>query len=177
MEIIVADQDNPTAIIKAPKIVPMTPPEGATRSAPRLASFAEVVALAGRERDLKLKHALETCVRPIRFDEGRIELALTDDAPPDLIGELSRTLEHWTGRRWMIAVARDGGAPTIEEARRSARDRLVDDARADPTVAAVLARFPGAEIVDVRVRTDASDSLTVVEAPLTEPDELSDEDD
>ena len=52
----------------------------------------------------------------------------------------------------MIAVGREAAAPTIAEARKNARDRLVDDARADPVVAAVLRRFPGAEIVDVRVR-------------------------
>ena len=157
---------------------PVTPPEAASRTAPQLASFAAVVALAGRERELKLKHALETYVRPIRFDHGRIELALTEDAAPDLVGDLSRKLEDWTGRRWMIAVARDGGAPTIEEARRSSRDRLVDDARADPTVAAVLARFPGAEIVDVRVRAEHSDTLGGADVtPLPDPDDTIDEDD
>jgi DNA polymerase-3 subunit gamma/tau len=157
---------------------PVSLPEATRRTAPQLASFAKVVALAGRERDLKLKHALETYVRPISFDKGRIELALTEHAAPDLIGELSRKLEDWTGRRWMIAVARDGGAPTVEEARQSARDRLVDDARADPTVAAVLARFPGAEIVDVRVRADDSESPAAAEmAPLPDPDEPFDEDD
>ena len=58
--------------------------------------------------------------------------------------------KEWTGRRWMIAVAREAATPTSAEVKRAARDRLVDDARADPLVAAVLARFPGAEIVDVR---------------------------
>jgi len=161
-----------------PEPSPVARPEAASRTSPQLASFADVVALAGRERELKLKHALETYVRPIRFDQGRIELALTEDAAPDLVGELSRKLEDWTGRRWMIAVARDGGAPTIEEARQSARDRLVDDARADPTVAAVLARFPGAEIVDVRVRAEHPDILGGADAtPLPDPDDTIDEDD
>ena len=70
---------------------------------------------------------------------------------PALPAALSKKLEEWTGTRWMIAVARDGGGPTIAEERRKAQDRLVDDARADPLVAAVLKTFPGAEIVDVRV--------------------------
>ena len=117
----------------------------------RLATFDDLVALAGSKRELKLKHALEHVVRVIRFEEGRIELALTGDADQGLAGELSRRLEEWTGRRWMIAVARESATPTIAEVKRAVRDRLVDDARADPLVAAVLARFPGAEIVDVRV--------------------------
>ena len=76
----------------------------------------------------------------------------------------------------MIAVARDGGGATIAETRQRAQDQLVDDARADPLVAAVLERFPGAEIVDVRVRGDAGPPPTTALPPL--PDETtSDEDD
>ncbi len=118
-------------------------------------AFADVVALAGTHRELKLKHELETCVRLVRFEPGRIEMALTEHASPGLAGALSKKLEEWTGTRWMIAVAREGGGQTIAEARRQAQDRLVDDARADPLVAAVLKTFPGAEIVDVRVRGTA----------------------
>ncbi len=127
--------------------------EPAPRAAPsaRLDSFADVVALAGANRELKLKHELETCLRIVRFEQGRVEIALTEHASPGLAGTLSRKLEEWTGIRWMIAVAREGGGATIAEQRRQAQDRLVDDARADPLVAAVLQTFPGAEIVDVRV--------------------------
>jgi DNA polymerase III subunit gamma/tau len=77
----------------------------------------------------------------------------------------------------MVAVAREADAPTIAEAKRTARERLVDDARADPVVAAVLARFPGAEIVDVRVRGEEGE--TPPPAPEEEvfapPDEDTDD--
>jgi DNA polymerase III subunit gamma/tau len=128
-----------------------SPPQ-AVRSSIQLERYEDLVALAGEKRELKLKHALENMVRVGRFEPGRIEIALTDDAPSSLAGDLSRKLEEWTGRRWMVAVARETAAPTIAEARVSARARLVDDARGDPVVAAVLARFPGADIVDVRMR-------------------------
>jgi DNA polymerase-3 subunit gamma/tau len=121
-------------------------------AAPRLEAFADVVALAAEKRELKLRHALEHEVRLIRFEPGRIEVGFTEHAPPTLANVLSTKLEEWTGRRWMIVVGGEQGAPTIAEERRSARAQLVDDARADPLVAAVFARFPGAEIVDVRVR-------------------------
>ena len=140
----------------------------------RLESFADLVALAGEKRDIRLKHALETAVRPIRLETGRIEVALTEDAPKDLPGELSRKLEAWTGARWVVTVARDGGAPTVAEARRDARARLVEDARADPLVAAVFDRFPGAEIVDVRVKAGEGDASAL---PAPPPDETPDEDD
>jgi DNA polymerase-3 subunit gamma/tau len=161
-----------------PSPAPAAAPKAAAEPTIRLESFADVVAAAGRERDLKLKHSLESTVRLVRFEPGTIEIALTEHAPSGLAGELSKKLEQWTGQRWMIAVSRESGASTIEEERRSARDRLVDDARADPVVAAVLARFPGAEIVDVRVRTDESNPPPGADMPLPEnPDEIMEEDD
>jgi DNA polymerase-3 subunit gamma/tau len=143
----------------------------APQPAVHLDTFADVISHAGALRDLKLKHALETTVRLIRFERGRLEAALTDDAPSGLAGELSRRLEEWTGERWMIAVSGDGGAPTVAEVRRSAQARLVSDARADPVVAAALQRFPGAEIVDVRVRGDGRAPM-VEDASVPPPDEL-----
>ncbi|MCB1485945.1 MAG: DNA polymerase III subunit gamma/tau, partial [Bauldia sp.] len=158
----------------ASRPAPVAAPAADAQPAIRLATFDDLVALASEKRDLKWKHALEHYVRIERFEDGRIELALTEDAPGTLAGDLSRQLETWTGRRWMVAVAREAGAQTIAEARRAARDQLVDDARSDPVVAAVLARFPGAEIVDVRVRggegdaalSDGSDVVAVADEDL-----------
>ena len=158
----------------APEPAPTPPPAVDAPPAVRLETFEQLVALATEKRDLKWKHALEHYVRIERFEDGRIELAVTEDAPRTLAGDLSRTLEQWTSRRWMVAVAREAAAQTIAEARSAAREQLVDDARSDPVVAAVLARFPGAEIVNVRIRagegdaalSDGSDVVAVAEEDL-----------
>jgi DNA polymerase III subunit gamma/tau len=154
---------------------PVAAPQAARVEAPRLESFADLIALAGEKRELKLKHALETTVRPVRFEPGQIEIALTEHAEPGLAGDLSKKLEQWTGARWMIAVSREGNAPTVAETRQSARDRLVDDARADPLVATVLQRFPGAEIVDVRVPVGEG-TAPETEAAAPAPDDFLNED-
>ncbi len=156
---------------------PAPAPQARPTPTARVAAFADVVALAGSNREMKLKHELETYVHLVRFEPGKIEVALTEHASPGLAGALSRKLEEWTGTRWMIAVAREGGGPTIAEQRQSAQNRLVDDARADPLVAAVLQTFPGAEIVDVRVLGGAAVGPALDEATLPAPDETNDEDD
>jgi DNA polymerase-3 subunit gamma/tau len=139
----------------------------------RLSTFAELVALAGEKREIRLKNALETDVRLIRFEPGQIEISLTEQASTGLAGELSRKLEEWTGTRWMVVVGRDGTAPTIAETRKSARAEAVDQARANPLVLEVFSRFPGAEIVDVRVPVGE-----IPAAPSDEnPDELPSEED
>ena len=160
-------------------------PTSDARAEPAVAfdRFEDLVAHAGAKRELKLKHALEETVRLIRFEAGRIELALTEHAHAGFAGALSGKLEEWTGRRWMVVVARDPGEgdgaarPTIAEARRSARGRLLDDARADPVVAAVLARFPGAEIVDVRVRGAEGELPPAPDEAPPPQDDIFDEDD
>jgi DNA polymerase-3 subunit gamma/tau len=170
-----ASAGRPASSAAAPAAAPRPAPRAAAPSRP-VARFEDVIALAAEHRELKLKHDLETCVRVIRFELGQIDIALTGDAPPGLAGDLSARLEAWTGRRWMVAVGRNAAAPTVAEVRRSAQAQLVTDARADPVVAAVLARFPGAEIVDVRVRGGETGSSDAPDgAPL--PDDLMNEDD
>jgi DNA polymerase-3 subunit gamma/tau len=150
---------------------PAPAPRPSAEPTARFDNFAALVAHAAATRDLRLKHALETYVRPVRFEPGKLEVALTPEAPPTLIGDLSRKLEQWTGQRWMIAVSREAGGKTIEETRREARDQMVSDARADPAVAAVMARFPGAEIVDVRIRADETEAAADM-APLPDSEEM-----
>jgi DNA polymerase III subunit gamma/tau len=115
-----------------------------------VASFAALVALAAEKRDLTMKSALERDVRLVRFEDGRIEIALEDNAPKSLVGELSKKLSDWTGRRWMVIVSSEPGAPSIYAQEQARKAELKDGVRDDPLVQAVLARFPGAEIVGVR---------------------------
>jgi DNA polymerase III subunit gamma/tau len=136
---------------------PAAPPLGeaiaANDAAPARAvqSFAALIALAGEKRDLATKSALERDVRLVRFEDGKLELALEPSARPTLIGELSKKLSDWTGRRWMVAVSKEAGAPSLKAQAELRKAELKDNVRSDPLVQAVLTRFPGAEIVDVRV--------------------------
>jgi DNA polymerase III subunit gamma/tau len=113
-------------------------------------SFDDLLALATEKRDLSIKSALERDVRLVRFEDGKIELALEDGARKTLIGELSKKLTEWTGRRWMVAVSAEAGSPSIRAQAEMRKTELKDGVRSDPLVQAVLERFPGAEIVEVR---------------------------
>jgi len=127
-------------------------------------SFEALVALAAERRDLTVKRALERDVRLVRFEDGRIEIALEEDAPKSLIGELSKKLSDWTGRRWMVIISSEPGIPSIYAQEQARKAELKDGVRDDPLVQAVLARFPGAEIVGVRAPT-GSDENPIEPAP------------
>jgi DNA polymerase-3 subunit gamma/tau len=115
-----------------------------------VARFADLIELAAQKRDLGVKAALERDVRLVRYEDGRLEIALQPSAARTLVNDLSRKLSQWTGRRWMVVVSAEPGAPTVHAQSAARAAELKTGVRADPLVQAVLARFPGAEIVDVR---------------------------
>jgi DNA polymerase-3 subunit gamma/tau len=130
----------------------MTAPSPEVQSAParRIASFPELVALAGEKRDLLTKAALEADVRLVRIEDGRLEVALERSAARTLINDLSRKLEQWTARRWTVIVSNEAGQPTLRAQNELAKNQRERAAESDPRVREVLARFPGAKVVEVR---------------------------
>ena len=125
-------------------------PEAQGVPARRIATFPELVALAGEKRDLLTKAALESDVRLVRIEDGRLEVALERNAQRTLINDLSRKLEQWTGRRWTVIVSNEAGQPTLKAQNAVAQSKRERAAESDPRVQEVLARFPGAKVVEVR---------------------------
>ena len=122
------------------------------KSAPalRITSFPQLVALAGEKRDILTKAALEADMRLVRIEDGRLEVALERNAARTLVNDLSRKLEQWTGRRWTVIVSNEAGQPTLRSQNEQAKNERERAAEADPRVQEVLARFPGAKVVEVR---------------------------
>src|ERR1700736_5929110 len=116
----------------------------------RIASFPELVALAGEKRDLLTKAALEADVRLVRIEDGRLEVALERSAARTLINDLSRKLEQWTGRGWTGVLSNEAGQPTLRSQNEVQKNQRERAAESDPRVQEVLARFPGAKVVEVR---------------------------
>ena len=121
----------------------------------RLHRLEDVVALAAEKRDIQLKTALERDVRLVRFDEGSIEFSLAPGASQALPQALMRKLQDWTGQRWIVALSRDPGAPSLKEQADARERESRSEIEANPLVKSVLDAFPGARIVAVR-RPDRS---------------------
>jgi len=153
----------------APVIAPMAAPEP---EGPRLARFSDVVALADTKRDIGLKMALEREVHLVRFEEGRIEFRLAEGGRQTLANDLAKALDAWTGRRWIVALSKEAGEPTLDATARAATETRHQNAAAHPLVRAVMAGFPGAQIVDVRDRAPdiAVEAAPTGEAETEEPD-------
>jgi DNA polymerase-3 subunit gamma/tau len=154
----------------------MAAPAADAQSAPvlRISSFPQLVALAGEKRDLLTKAALEADMRLVRIEDGRLEVALERHAVRGLVNDLSRKLEQWTGRRWTVIVSNETGQPTLRSQNEQAKNEHARTAEADPRVQEVLARFPGAKVVEVRkLAAEPPESDAIGE----DPTESSDSDD
>jgi DNA polymerase-3 subunit gamma/tau len=137
----------------------------------RIASFPELVALAGEKRDLLTKAALEADVRLVRIEDGRLEVTLERSAARTLINDLSRKLEQWTGRRWTVIVSNEAGQPTLRSQNEVQKNQRERAAESDPRVKEVLARFPGAKVVEVRkLAPEPPESDVSGEDPAETPD-------
>ena len=120
-----------------------SPPAGEA-GPPAVNSFQDVVRLAGRMRDAKLRTELESYVHLVSFAQGNIELRLAPAAPDDLVNRLTQRLKEWTGRPWFVTLSAQGaGAATLRDAREQ-------EVRAHPMVEKAMTLFPGAEITAIR---------------------------
>lgn len=126
----------------------------ATDALHHYARFEDVVTLIRTHRDVKLLVEVETGLRLVAYQPGRITVEPTADAAPDLVGRLGSRLQSWTGNRWVITVADSGGSPTIAEVRDAAENAVRKKAEAHPLVQAVIAAFPQAKITEIRTEED-----------------------
>ncbi|MGB8186793.1 MAG: DNA polymerase III subunit gamma/tau [Pseudolabrys sp.] len=122
-------------------------------------SFEELIALAAEKRDITVKMALERDVRLVRCEDGQLEIAIEASAPKTLVHDLQRKLTGWTGKRWIVVVSKEEGAPTMRAQAEAQQAEIERDVQSDPLVQAVLNRFPGAKVVGVTQNApDAGDS-------------------
>jgi DNA polymerase-3 subunit gamma/tau len=133
------------------------PPSSPPSAELQFRHFRDIVRLAGDRRDVKLKDELERHVRPVRVGPGTIEISLMPGAPHGLSGELARKLEAWTGERFLVLISKERGEPPLHEQARDASNAALREARSHPAVRALLDKFPGAEITQVRDLAAAGD--------------------
>ena len=146
-------------------------PEAQSAPTLRITSFPQLVALAGEKRDLQTKAALEADMRLVRIEDGRLEVALERNAARMLVNDLSRKLEQWTGRRWTVIVSNEAGQPTLRSQNEVIKNERERAAEADPRVQEVLARFPGAKVVEVRkLAAEPPESDSIGEDPTESSD-------
>ena len=153
----------------APALAPQPEPETQPQPAYGLKNLYDCAALASEKGDIPFKVKIQRQMRLVKFEPGKIEIQPTEDAPADIAGEFGRKLTEWTGQRWFVVVSRSQGRPTIHEEQEANQQQLLSDARSHPTVAALLAQFPGAKVVDVKVQVTEEDEVALADPMVADP--------
>ena len=125
-------------------------PQMAPEGAPALRGLEDIAAMAMAKGAPILRVHIENDIHLVRLEPGLLEFRPGPRAPRTLAGDLQQKLNAWTSMRWNISIAREGGAPTLAEQRKAAKNARIESVAQEPMVRAVLDRFPGAEIVAVR---------------------------
>ncbi|MCP5365689.1 MAG: DNA polymerase III subunit gamma/tau [Hyphomicrobiales bacterium] len=125
-------------------------PHNEEQSRPDPRSFEDVVNLLREHREEILRHHAVTDMRLVRFEPGRIDINLNDNAPADLPQRLSRFLHEQTGARWLVTVSREQGAPSLDAQWQAAEDARLRQIAQHPLIQDIMKVFPGARIERVR---------------------------
>ena len=162
------DPEPAPAVEQAPEPAPEPEPvPEAAKTADIPQSLREMVQLFESHGELLLASTIRTKLRPVVFEPGRFEFSSGDDLAPNVPAEIAARLLQWTGLRWIVAVASDGGGATIDEQDAGARAREI---AASPSIRWWRQRLmpsPGRKSREVR-------PLEVMPDP--EPDDNDDDD-
>ena len=131
----------------------------------RVETLDDIADLCTKNRAPVLRAQLRQFVHLVKIEPGRLEIRLESQCPPGIVNELKMKLSEWTGVNWWVTLSNEAGAPTLVEVEKTTREARLVDARQDPDVAAILARFPGAKVTDVRIKAAAIEDDDIVATP------------
>ena len=164
------------ALEESPRPAPtMSQAEPAIQSLAPL-SFTDIVALADAQGDLILRTNLVRHVHLVHFEPGRIEFRPGAQAPTNLANRLGARLTEWTGRRWVVSVSGEAGAPSLEQQAQAAVEAERAAAERHPLVQAALAAFPGAVVETVRELLPPAEPAAAGESEAGEQEPAAEQD-
>ena len=127
-------------------------------------TLTDIVTLAEMHNEMLLAARIRNHVRLVALQSGRLEIALTGNAPETLAGDLAKQLGQWTGQRWLVSLSDEQGGTTLAEDAAAAAAKIHDAIAEDPLVTKIMEIFPGASI----------DSITAAASPETNPQDSDD---
>ena len=126
-------------------IAPPSLPEPAAPALPE--SFADLV---GRmlDRFPRLGAELHDYVSVVHYAPPVLQFRILQPLDADFPRQVAAALKDLTGEPWTVDTSDAPGEPSLREQQIAAKDARLAQMRAAPVVAAALAAFPGAQLVD-----------------------------
>ncbi|VWX51367.1 DNA polymerase III subunit gamma/tau [Novosphingobium sp. 9U] len=119
-------------------------------------AWEPLVELVEREIGLGMATTMRLQVRVVELGHGILRFAQPPGFNEDIAGMLKSALAKATGAPWQVERCAEGGAPTLEEQKDAHKAAAGEARRRAPIVAAALAAFPEAELIEPDDRQAAS---------------------
>lgn len=145
-------------------------PQQPSPSAPP-ADFQALVAWIADHGEINLAGQLTHNVRLVSYRPGRLEIALTDKAQPDITSRLVRVIRKHFGSQWSVAIASASGAATLHEQDEATKRETAERQMEDPLVRAVLEVFPEARLLGIKPLVTPESEGMVTDAQDDESEE------
>ncbi len=89
-------------------------------------SFEDLIFLSSKKKEIELKHDLEKNVNLIKFSDGKIDISFNENLNKNFVRNLSEKLLEWTGKRWVITLAKEKGQKTFSEIKSIKKQETLD---------------------------------------------------
>ena len=120
-----------------------------TSSNLKISSFADLINLAEKNKEIELKYDLERNVKLVKFEYGKININFNENLNKNFIKKLSQSLYEWTGKRWIISLSKDENLKTFHQEKIDKKAKLLDDEKNSETFKEMIEIFPDAKLIDV----------------------------
>ena len=116
----------------------------------KVSSFEDLISLSSIKREIQLKYDLENNVNLINFSEGKIDISFNEKLDKNFVRTLSEKLLEWTGKRWVITLAKKTGQKTFSEIREIKKKELFDQEKKGEIYKKFKNIFSDAELLEVK---------------------------
>ena len=136
-----------STIQRKPEIKSLDPSEASLSS---INTFEDLAELASKKKEIELKYDLERNVNLIKFSTGKIDIAFNENLSKNFVRNLSEKLFKWTGRRWVITLAKGQGQKTLNESQLIKKKELLEKEKESNLYKEFKNVFSDAELTEIK---------------------------
>ncbi|MBO7243755.1 MAG: DNA polymerase III subunit gamma/tau [Alphaproteobacteria bacterium] len=140
--------------------------EQPTQSSVTINTLTDISNLAKHHKERLLAFNIESYIRPISIEPGKLVCAFTNDSPRGFSAELAKFLTAKTGIQWEITIKQDSSSQTLKENKAEKAGLVLDELKKSEPLKSVLTVFPKAIVGRVKEPLEAEQSESDLEEPL-----------
>ena len=115
-----------------------------------IVNFKDLIHLANKEKEIKLKYDLERNVKLVSFNKGKIDISFNEKLNKNFIKNLTEKLLKWTGERWIISLSKNIEAKSIYEKDLEDKNLKISEFKKSKIANELQTAFPDAELINIK---------------------------